>query len=349
MTLQPRCGRCIVPTFLLVLLALFTVAAAAQDAITIVGSGSNLPRPLYDAWVSAFNQRNPKAQVQYLPLGTAVSIKQISSGNGDFGGGEVPLTSDLLAGSHVKLVDVPVGLVAVVPIYNLPSLSVELRFSGEVLANIYLGKVRNWNDPELASLNPGVKLPALGIQVFHRAEGKGANYIFSDFLSKESSVFRQRIGKSASPKWVLGGSAMRNEDMAQQVASTPGGIGYVELNYAAGGVSVGKVQNVAGRFVKASRESVASACAAVARSGMPSFQVSLTNAPGADSYPLSSFTYVYLPRDIPDKNRARILDDFVDFVLGEGQSIAAEKNYAALPSSVLQKARSAVRKLRAGE
>ncbi len=343
MTLQVRSGGWVVSAFLVVL-SLFTVAASAQDRITIVGSGSNLPRPLYDAWVSAFNRRNPKAQVQYLPLGTAVSIKQISSGSGDFGGGEVPLTGDILAGSHVKLMDVPVGLVAVVPIYNLPNLGAELRFSGEALANIYLGSVRNWDDPEIARLNPGVKLPSLAIQVVHRSEGKGANYIFSDFLSKESTAFRQRIGKSASPKWVLGASAMRNEDMAEQVASTAGAIGYVELNYAAGGVSVGRVQNAAGRFVKASQESVASACAEVARSGMASLQASLTNAPGGDSYPLSSFTYIYLPRNMSDKNRARVLDDFVDFILGEGQTIARDKNYAALPSSVLQKARAAVHK-----
>ena len=142
---------------------------------------------------------------------------------------------------------------------------------------------------------------------------------------------------------------MRNEDMVQQVASTPGGIGYVELNYAASGVAVGKVQNVSGRFVRASRESVASACAAAVRAGMPGLQASLTNAPGLDSYPLSSFTYMYLPRNIPDKSRARVLDDFVDFVLGGGQNVAEEKNYAPLPSAVIQKARTAVRKMRAGE
>ena len=172
MTLGSRCGRRSLPAGLLVVLALFAVGAGAQDGITIVGSGSNLPRPLYDAWVSAFNQRNSKAQVQYLPLGTGVSIKQISSGNGDFGGGEIPLTSDLLAGSHAKLMDVPVGLVAVVPIYNLPNLGAELRFSGEVLANIYLGKVHNWNDPEIVTLNPGLKLPSMGIQVFSSHRGQ---------------------------------------------------------------------------------------------------------------------------------------------------------------------------------
>lgn len=349
MKLPRGCARSSVLSILLFLLVFFAaLAACAQDVLTIVGSGSNLPRPLYDAWAATFNQRNPQIQFRYLPIGTVESIKQISNGSGDFGGGEVQLTSEVLAGTRVKLAALPVALVAVVPIYNLPGSGADLRFSGEVLADIYLGKVHNWNDPEIASLNPGAKLPALGIEVFHRAEGKGANYILSDFLSKVSPAFRQRIGKSASPKWVLGRSAMRNEDMAEQVAHTPGAIGYVELNYAVRGASVGSVQNAAGRFVKASVESVGRACVAVTRAGLPNLEVSLTNAPGADAYPVSSFTYMYLPRNIPDKARAKALTNFVDFVLSEGQTIAADKNYATMPESVLQKARARAHALASG-
>jgi phosphate transport system substrate-binding protein len=341
MALRDRCARRGAATLSL-LIFLFVVASPAQDAITIVGSGSNLPRPLYDAWAGTFNQRNTKAQVRYLPIGTVESIKQISNGSGDFGGGEVQLTPEVLAGTRLKIVALPVALVAVVPIYHLPGLNDELRFSGSVLADIYLGKIHNWNDPEIAKINPGVKLPDLGIEVVHRAPGKGANYILTDFLSKVSPAFRQRIGKSASPNWVLGRSAMRNEDMSEQVASTVGAIGYVELNYAAQGVSVGLVQNAAGRFVKASPESVERACKAATGAGVHNLQVSLTNAPGADSYPLSSYTYVYLPQNVHDKDRVKVLADFVEFVLGEGQSVAANKNYAALPGPVLQMAKAKV-------
>lgn len=332
----------------IVLTSVLTQVASGQDRITLVGSGSNLPRPLYDAWAAAFNQRNAKIQVQYLSIGTVESIKQISKGSGDFGGGEVQLTGDLLDGAQAELAVLPVALVGVVPIYNLPGTGGELRFSGEVLADIYLGKVRSWNDPELVRLNPGVKLPEVEIQVFHRSPGKGTDFILSDFLSKISPTFRQKIGKSASPKWVLGRSAMRNEDMAEGVAGTPGAIGYVELNYAARGVSVGSVQNAAGRFVKASKRTVENACAAVIPSRMQNLQVSLTNAPGRDAYPLSSFTYVYLRRSMHDRARARALYDFLEFALGEGQQIAANKNYAPLPKPVLEKVRSRLHELAAG-
>ena len=332
-----------------VLVSVVVVAAFAQDVTTIVGSGSNLPRPLYDAWVRAFNQRNAKAQARYLPLGTAESIKQISNGSGDFGGGEVPLTADVLAGSRTKLMVLPVALVAVVPIYNLPGVSENLHFSGNVLADIYLGKVRNWNDPELTSLNPGVKLPAQPIQVVHRSEGKGANYILSDFLSKTSPAFRQKVGRSASPNWPLGKSANRNEDMAEEVKNTAGAIGYVELNYASSGLSVGAVQNAAGRFVKASRQTVENACDAAIRSGVRDLQMSLTNVPGQESYPISSFTYVYLPVNPPDKVRGHVVTSFIAFALGDdGQSMAADANYGVLPEPVIKKARSQLSLLTTG-
>lgn len=331
--------RCSLTSLLFVAVLFPARTLLAQDAVTIVGSGSNLPRPLYEAWTSAFNLRDPKVQAKYLPIGTVESIKQISNGSGDFGGGEVQLSGEEFAATRTKLLALPVALVAVVPIYNLPGETRGLRFSGPLLADIYLGKVRNWNDPEIANLNPGVKLPSLNIEVFHRAEGKGSNYILTDYLSKVSAAFRQHIGKSASPKWVLGRSAMRNEDMAEQVARTPGAIGYVELNYAAKDVSVGTVENAAGRWLKASKEGVESACSAVLRAGMPNLQASLTNAPGENSYPIASFTFIYLRRDMSDRVRTLAVASFVDFVLGDGQAIAESKNYAKLPEPVLQKVR----------
>lgn len=320
-----------------VLFCLSGLAALGQDTVSLVGSGSSLPLGLYEAWVSAFNQRNPNIKVRYLPLGTVVSIEQTAKGSGDFGAGEVPLSDSPIHVSQ-KLVSVPVALVAVVPVYNLSGVR-ELRFSGKLLADIYLGKVRNWNDPAIAQLNAGIKLPGMPIEVIHRAAGKGANFIFSDFLSKQSSAFRQQIGRSASPKWVVGRSAMRNQDMLELVANTPGAIGYAELSSRPRGVSVGKVQNAAGRFVDASSESITNACSAALHNGTHSLELSLTDAPGENAYPMSSFTYVYLPTGLADRGRANAMKSFLEFMLSDGQEIAEKANYAALPAPVLEKAR----------
>lgn len=313
-------------------------ASSAQDAFSIVGSGSSLPLRLYEAWVNAFNQRNPTIKVRYLPLGTVVSIEQTSKGSGDFGAGEVPLSDFPLSHSSQKLVSVPVALVAVVPVYNLPGTH-ELKFSGKLLADIYLGRVRNWNDPAIVQLNPGIKLPAMPIAVIHRAPGKGANYIFSDFLSKESPAFRQQIGKSASPKWAVGRSAMRNQDMLELVASTPGALGYAELSSRPRGVSVGKVENAAGHFVEPTSEAVTNACTTVLHNAGHNLELSLTDAAGENSYPMSSFTYVYLPAGLTDRGRANAVKSFVEFTLSDGQEIAERSNYAALPAPVLERAK----------
>jgi phosphate transport system substrate-binding protein len=318
---------------------LFVASVSAQEAVVIVGSGSDLPRPLYEAWTAAFNQRSPAAQARYLPLGNAESIKQISSGNGDFGAGETPLTDDQASGTRVKLTSLPVALVAVVMIYNVPGVGSGVHFSGEALADIFLGKIRDWNDATLSSLNPGVKFPNLPIRVVHRTEGKGTNYILSDFLSKVSPAFRERIGKSPSPNWVLGKSANRNQDMVDEVASTPGAIGYVERAHVPPQLSVGLVRNAAGKFVNASADSAETACRSVLRSGTRDFQVSLTNAPGPQSYPLTSFTYMYLPKRPPDTASGRILAAFFDFVVTDGQRIAISKNYAVLPKPLLERVR----------
>jgi phosphate transport system substrate-binding protein len=326
--------------WIFVMISAALVGAWGQGVVTVVGSGSDLPRPLYEAWVTAFNQRNAKAQVKYLPLGTAESLKLISNLSGDFGGGELPQSALAHTAANAHLLALPVGLVAIVPVYNVPGLGGGLRFSGAVLADIYLGKILKWDDARLVSLNPGVPLPGVAIQVFHRKEGKGSNYIFSDFLSKASPAFRQQIGTSASPRWVVGRGTERNQDMQQQVAGTAGAIGYVGMDYLGQGLSVGSIQNAAGKFVKASPETVENAAAALTRSGNNDLPSSLTNAPGADSYPLSSFTYIYLPVSVPDEGRARALASFVKFILTDGQEIATKTNRAVLSPGVIQKARS---------
>lgn len=315
----------------------------AQQKITLVGSGSNVPVRLYQAWIDEFNKKSADVQVQYLPLGTSQSIQQVSEGSGDFGGGEVPLTSEQMHGHKISLKQIPTVLVGIVPIYNLPG-KPELNLSGDLLAQIFLGTVKNWKDSKIAKLNPEAKLPDLPISVVHRSPGKGSNYIFTDFLSKTNAEFRAQVGKAASPKWPVGADANRGEDMVAKVATTPGTIGYVELNFARNaGIGYGRVQNAAGRFVRATPDTIDAACRAAEKSMGDDFQLSMTNAPGKDSYPMASFTWIYVPTSGTSPTRSQALRQFLEWSLRDGQSIANAMGYAVLPDKVVAAARSAVK------
>jgi len=321
------------------------VPAWAQEKIVLVGSGSNVPLRLYQAWIDEFNKRDPGVQVQYLALGTSQSIKQISEGSGDFGGGEVPLTNEQMHGHKVSLIQIPTVLVGIVPIYNVPG-KPDLDFSGELLAQIYLGEVKNWKDPKIAKLNPDVNLPDLPIRVVHRSPGKGSNYIFTDLLSKTNAEFRNRVGKSASPKWPVGVEANRGEDMMEKVSSTPGAIGYVEVNFVrTAGIGYGRVENTAGRFVRATPASIDAACHAEEKAISENFQVSMTNASGKDSYPISSFTWIYVPVSGVAPARSHALKEFLEWCMHDGQKIAKDMGYAVLPDKVHSAARAAVKSL----
>jgi phosphate transport system substrate-binding protein len=216
----------------------------------------------------------------------------------------------------------------------------ELRFSGELLAEIYLGNVKNWKDPRISRLNPGVSLPDLPIAVVHRSAGKGSNYILTDFLSKTSEEWRSRIGKSGSPKWPVGIETNRSEDMVAKVSATPGAIGYVELNFAKRkDIGYGSVLNAAGKYVRATPESIAAACAANEKSAQADFDVSLTNAEGKDSYPVVSFTRVYVAASGIDPARSQALKDFWNWALTDGQETATSLGYTVLPAGIAEKSR----------
>jgi len=331
----------LVPVFVL---GLCGAPAKAQEALVLVGSGSTVPAPLYNRWTQEYGKRNPKIKMRYLPIGTSEGIKQISHGVGDFGAGEAQLTDkDRKEGS---LIELPVVLIAIVPIYNLPEIHQELRLSGEVLAGIYLGDVKTWNAPQIAKLNPAITLPNLSIQVINRPAGKGSNYVFTDFLSKASTKFREQIGISPSPKWPVGGPAERSSDMADKVKNSPGSIGYVEYQYAVkGGISQAAVQNRAGRFVKASTESMTAACQAAEAPGWKSFSASLINTAGADAFPLTSFTWIYLQTHSADSARAVALGDFLNWMYTDGQQYAVQEGYAELPPPLLAALRKKVKDL----
>lgn len=308
----------------------------AQTSITLVATGSSLPEPLYVAWADAYHAQHPETQLRYLPEGTAESARKILAGIGDLGGGDAPTPENEAKRAAIPVLELPTVLIGVAIVYNLPTTPGELWLSGPVLADIFLGKARSWNDPAIAKLNPTMRLPAQPIQVIHRADGKGANYILSDFLCKVSPEFFAKAGRGESPKWPIGVSAARSQDMAEKVRATPWSIGYTESNLAQmASLRMARIKNPAGEFVLPTTKSISSA---VLESKMrDDFRVSLTNAPGKDSYPISSFTWLYVPAKSKDPERSRALVEYLRWLYGDGQAIARDRGYATLPSDLLAK------------
>jgi phosphate transport system substrate-binding protein len=325
--------------------ALACIPAQAQEAIVLVGSGSTVPAPLYNRWAPEYGKRSTKIQMKYLPIGTSEGIKQISHGTGDFAAGEVPLSAKQRAEGN--LMDLPVVIIGIVPIYNLPGIHQTLRLSGEVLAGIFMGDIKNWNAPQIARLNPDIELPNLPIQVVNRPAGKGTNYVFSEFLSKASPKFRDQIGVSPSPKWPVGVAAERSSDMADKVKNQPGSIGYAELEYALkSDIPHAAVQNPAGKFVQASAESISEACRAVEAPQWNSFSASLISAPTANAFPITSFTWIYVKSKAGDSARGAALTDFLDWMYTDGQTFAEHEGYSPLPSHLLAAVRKKIKTIR---
>jgi phosphate transport system substrate-binding protein len=316
--------------------------------LVLVGSGSTVPAPLVSKWTEAYNRHAANVQIRYVASGTDEGIIAISHGSGDFAMGEVPLTSQ----QHAKsgLIPIPAVVIGIVPIYNLPGNPADLRFSGEVLADIFLGRIKNWHSPVLEKLNPRVKFPDLAIKVVNRPPGKGSNYIFTEYLSKVSPRFRSEVGVSASPKWPVGKPASRSSEMVDTVMSQMGAIGFVEAQYAIESrIPFGLVLNGSGNFIKASAESLTEACRSVEAPEFDKFSASLTNAPGEHSFPIASFDWFYLRSDTEDAKRAAALEEFLDWAFSEGQQIASEAGYADLPVPLRAKISARLRNLRQKE
>ncbi|MGO8796548.1 MAG: phosphate ABC transporter substrate-binding protein PstS [Candidatus Sulfotelmatobacter sp.] len=300
----------------------------------LVGAGSTAPAALYSRWTQEYNKRNRNIQVRYLPSSTGEGITLVTRDVSDFGAGETRLTDkERKEGSITEL---PVAVLGIVPIYNLPDVQQGLRLSGEVLAEIYLGEVKSWSAPQLAKLNPEITLPNLPIQVINRPAGRGSNYIFTEFLSKANSRFRTQVGVSTSPKWPVGGRAERSSDMVDKVKNTVGSIGYVEYQYAVrAGIPRVAVLNGAGKFAPPSPQSIGAACNAVEALQRNGYSSSLSSAPGIDSYPITGFTWIYLRIKPTDEVRMTALNDFVNWIYADGQQIATEEGYPPLPSPLL--------------
>jgi phosphate transport system substrate-binding protein len=314
------------------LLAMVAVGASAQN---ITAAGATFPYPIYNKWFTEYNQLHPNVKINYQSIGSGGGITQTSEGTVDFGASDMPVTDDKIAAAKVKFMHIPTVLGAVVPIYNIPGVSKELNFSGDVIADIYLGKISKWNDPRLVKDNPGANLPDTAILPVYRSESSGTTFIFTDYLSKVSPAWKTGVGNNSAVKWPAGIGAKGNEGVAGMVRQTPGSIGYVELIYAlSNNMSYGAVKNAAGKFLQGSPEGVTAAAAAAAKTMPADYRVSITNASGADSYPISSFTYLLIPLKFADPAKGAAMKDFLTWMLEHGESEAAGMHYAPLPAQV---------------
>jgi phosphate transport system substrate-binding protein len=324
----------------LISMAAFASLSFAAGAQQLTGAGATFPNPIYSKWFSEYSASHPGVQINYQSVGSGAGIRQVSTKVVDFGATDGPMNDQQIQESQVKLLHIPTVLGAVVPVYNVPGVSAELHFAPEVIAGIYLGKITRWNDFNIQHDNPGVQLPDHAIEPVYRSDGSGTTYIFTDFLSKIVPEFQQKIGRSTSVKWPIGIGQKGNEGVAGMVRGTPYTFGYVELIYAEQNhMPFGSVRNAAFKYVKATTEGVSAAAAAAAKNMPADFRVSITNAPGVDSYPISSFTWLLIPVQSADPAKGKVLHDFVLWMLDHGESEASGLTYAPLPAPVAAKVR----------
>ena len=318
--------------------------AAAQT--TLNGAGATFPNPIYQKWFSEYHKAHSDVQFNYQSIGSGGGIRQVLAGTVDFGASDGPMSDEQLSQSKTKILHVPTVLGAVVPAYNIPGVSGEIKFTPQALAGIYLGKITSWNDAALTSVNPGINLPNAPIVVIHRSDGSGTTFIFTDYLSKVSSEWQGQVGKGTSVKWPVGLGGKGNEGVAGMIRQMQGAIGYIELIYAVQNkIPYGTVKNAGGEFMKATLESVTAAAGSV--KNMPAdFRVSITNAPGKDVYPISSFTWLLIPAQSKDPAKGKILGDFLNWMVDSGQSMTADLTYAPLPSSVVAKVKEEIKHVR---
>ena len=327
-------------------LGLALTALAAGQAVQINGAGASFPYPIYTKWFSEYGKIHPDVQINYQSIGSGGGIRQLTAQTVFFGASDGPMTDEQLKGAPGLILHFPTVLGGVVPVYNVTGVTAPLKFSGKVLADIILGKITKWNDAAIAALNPGVKLPAEDITVAHRSDGSGTTYIFVDYLSKVSPEFKQKVGVNTSVNWPVGVGGKGNEGVAGLVKQTPGTIGYVELIYAIQNkIPFGSVQSADGEFLQASLESVTAAAAGAAKSMPADFRVSITNAPGKGAYPISSFTWLLFYEKPTDKQRGKIMVDFMKWALTDGQKYCAELGYSPLPKEVVALVAEALKKI----
>jgi phosphate transport system substrate-binding protein len=322
------------------------LALPAFAQTTLNGAGATFPNPMYQKWFSEYHKAHPDVQFNYQSIGSGGGIRQVLAQTVDFGASDGPMSDEQLGQAKVKILHIPTVLGAVVPAYNIPGMTGEVKFTPEALAGIFLGKITTWNDKAITSANPGVNFPGQTIIVVHRSDGSGTSYIFTDYLSKVSKDWADSVGKNTSVKWPTGLGAKGNEGVAGMIRQMDGSIGYIELIYAVQNkIPYGSVKNSAGTFMKASLDSVTAAAGSVKT--MPAdFRVSITNAPGKDAYPISSFTWLLIPSQSKDGAKGKIINDFLNWMVDDGQKMTADLTYAPLPVNVAAKVKDTIKQVR---
>ena len=329
-----------------VLLVCVLLALPVMGQTTLNGAGATFPNPMYSKWFSEYHKIHADVQVNYQPIGSGGGIRQVTEGTVDFGASDMPMSDDQLKEAKFKVLNIPTVMGAVVPAYNIPGVSGEVKFTPEALAGIFLGTITKWNDKAITGANSGANFPDKDIIVVHRSDGSSTSFIWTDYLSKVSADWKSQVGSGTSVKWPRGLGGKGNEGVAGSIRQLPGSIGYVELIYAVqNNITYGSVRNSSGNFMKASLAGVTAAAASAPK--MPAdFRVSITNPPGKDAYPISSFTWLLIPAQSKDAAKGKILNDFLNWMVTDGQKMTTELTYAPLPDEVVRKVKEAIKEVR---
>jgi phosphate transport system substrate-binding protein len=318
-------------------------------AVSLHGAGATFPNPLYQKWLSEYEKVHPNVRIDYQSIGSGGGIKQLKEQTVDFGASDAPMKDEDLKSAPGEILHIPTVLGAVVITYNLAGVPQPLRFSPDVLADIFLGKVTKWNDARITADNPGVTLPANGITVVHRSDGSGTSAVFTDYLSKVSTEWKDKVGSGTSPSWPTGIGGKGNEGVTGQVKNTPNTIGYVELAYAVQNkLPVALIKNASGIFIEPSIDSVAAAAAASAANTPEDLRVSITNATGAQAYPISSYTYILVYKDQKDAAKGKAIVDFLWWGIHDGENFAKDLQYAPLPAGIVKRAEAKINSITSG-
>lgn len=342
--------------FLLVLTGVTMIFAACGGNsstgggdLRLQGAGATFPNPLYQKWVSEYGKQKVNIKIDYQSVGSGAGIKQIKERTIDFGASDSPMKDDDLKSAPAEVLHIPTVLGAVVITYNLAGVSQPLRFTPDVIADIFLGKIKKWSDPRLKTDNAGVTLPDADITVVHRSDGSGTSAVFTDYLSKVSPEWKEKVGSGTSPNWPVGLGGKGNEGVTGQVKATPNTIGYVELAYAVQNkLPAGVIKNKSGSFVEPSIDAVTAAAAASLSMTPDDLRVSITDAPGATAYPISSYTYLLVYKDQQDAVKGKVLVDFLWWGIHEGEKFARDLMYAPLPPDIIQRAEAKINSITSG-
>src|SRR5215211_5488946 len=343
--------RSFVASLVLLVFAFVSLACngGGSGTVSLQGAGATFPNPLYQKWLSEYGKLHANIRIDYQSIGSGGGIKQLKEQTVDFGASDAPMKDDDLKSAPGEVLHIPTVLGAVVITYNLQGINQPLRFSPEVIADIFLGKIKKWNDAKIAADNPGVTLPANDITVVHRSDGSGTSAVFTDYLSKVSAEWKEKVGSGTSPSWPIGIGGKGNEGVTGQVKNTPNTIGYVELAYAVQNkLPVGQIKNASGSFVEPSLDAVTAAAAGSAANTPEDLRVSITNAAGAQAYPIASYTYILVYKEQKDAAKGKALVDFLWWGIHDGENFAKELQYAPLPADIVKRAEAKISSITSG-